>query len=276
MQYTGDGVAFSFFGIDVRWYGLIIVTGIVLAVYLAQREANRRGMGDSIIYDLSLIILPAAIVGTRLWYVIFEWERYQGDLMKILNLRESGLAIQGGIIGALIAGYIYSKKKNYSFLRLADILFPVVALAQSIGRWGNFTNNEAFGTPTDLPWALQIDGVGVHPTFLYESIGTFSIFLILLWLTRKKLTTDGQVSMLYLILYGVVRFFVEGMRTDSLWVGPFRTAQLIALIGIIIGVVGLYILSKRPALAHVPGVNPEDTLAEENKRNRKKKAKKTK
>lgn len=274
MQYRGDGVAFSLFGIDVRWYGLIIVSGIVLAVYLAQREATRRGMGDSVLYDLSLVILPAGIVGTRLWYVLFEWERYQGDLMKILNLRQGGLAIQGGIIGALIAGYFYSKRKGYSFLRLADILFPVVALAQSIGRWGNFTNNEAFGTPTDLPWALQIDGVGVHPTFLYESIGTFTIFLILVWFTRKKLTTDGQVSMLYLILYGVVRYFVEGLRTDSLYVGPFRTAQLIALIGVVVGIVGLFVLSKRPALAHVPGENPEKILAEEKiKTGKKKKAK---
>lgn len=260
MKYSGDGVAFTIFGLEVRWYGVIIVTGIILALYLAQKEAERRGLGDSIIYDIALLIIPVAVVGARLWYVIFEWDRYQGDLSKTLNLREGGLAIQGGILAALIVGYIYCKVKDYSFLRLADIAFPVVALAQSIGRWGNFTNNEAYGGPTDLPWALDINGVGVHPTFLYESIGTFLIFLFLWWFTRNKLTTDGQVTMLYLILYGIVRYFVEGLRTDSLWVGPFRTAQLLAIAGIIVGVIGLIILNKKPSLAHIPGINPKEKI----------------
>ena len=257
MKYTGDGVAFSLFGIEVRWYGLIIVSGMMLAVYLSQREAERRGIAEDLVTDLAIIFLPVGVVGARLWYVIFEWDRYREDLSRILNFREGGLAIQGGIIAALIVAFLYCRRKKCYLPRISDIIFPYVAMAQSIGRWGNFTNNEAFGGPTDLPWALEIDGVGVHPTFLYESIGTLSIFLFLVWFTRKKLTTDGQVSMLYLILYGAVRYFVEGFRTDSLWIGPYRTAQLVALAGALIGLIGLYLLNRQEPLAHIPGPDPQ-------------------
>ena len=129
---------------------------------------------------------------------------------------------------------------------MADIIFPYVALAQGIGRWGNFTNNEAFGGPTDLPWALIIDGQKVHPTFLYESIGDVLICLLLIWFTRKKLRVDGQVAMWYLIGYGILRFFVEGLRTDSLMLGGLRVAQLISCAGILAGIAGLVLLSRRP------------------------------
>lgn len=256
MRYTGDGVAFHLFGLEVRWYGVFIVIGMMLAVLFAGKEAKRRGLKEEDISDLSLYMLPLGIVGARIWYVIFEWERYRGDFFKMINVREGGLAIQGGIIAALIVAYFYARKRDIYFLRLTDIAFPFVAMAQSIGRWGNFTNNEAYGTPTELPWGLWIGEQRVHPTFLYESMGTMAIFLFLLWFTRKKIKWDGQATAWYLILYGTVRFFVEGFRTDSLYVGNFRTAQIVAITGIFLGVGLLFLIQRREAKAHIPGRNP--------------------
>lgn len=251
-QYTGTGVAFSLFGIDVRWYAVFIVSGMILSVFLASREAPSRGIKPDDIYDLALWIFPSAIVGARLWYVIFEWQRYAANPISALNIRGGGLAIQGGVMAALIAGWIFCKKRKISFARLADLAFPFLAMAQAIGRWGNFTNNEAYGGPTNLPWALIVHGQKVHPTFLYESLGDFAIFLFLWWYSRYKNEKDGQVSMLYLILYGILRFFVEGLRTDSLWWGPIRVAQLLSVIGILIGIAGLVCLSRSNATPSHP------------------------
>lgn len=245
MQYTGTGVAFSLFGIEVRWYGIFIVTGMILAMFLSAKEAKRRGLKEDDVFDLAFWAIPIAIIGARLWYVIFEWSSYQGDISKIINIREGGLAIQGGLMAAMITGWIFCKVRKLSFLEMADIVFPYVVMAQGIGRWGNFTNNEAFGTPTNLPWALIVNGQSVHPTFLYESIGDIAICLTLIWITRKKLKFNGQILMLYFVLYGILRFFVEGLRTDSLYYGNIRVAQLLAICGIIIGIAGLVYLSKK-------------------------------
>lgn len=254
-QYTGNGVALALFGFEIRWYAVLIVTGMILAVYLSGREAKRRGLDPELIYDLSFWVLPAAIIGARIWYVIFEWQQYQGDILKIINIRGGGLAIQGGVMAAALAGYFFCRRRKVSMAKLADIIFPYVALAQSIGRWGNFTNNEAFGGPTDLPWALIIEGQKVHPTFLYESLGDFAIFLFLIWFTRKKLRVNGQVTALYLILYGVLRFFVEGLRTDSLYWGPIRVAQLLAILGAIAGIVALIVFRKKKSDDYILGEN---------------------
>lgn len=245
MQYTGTGVAFSLFGIEVRWYGIFIVTGMILAMFLSAKEAKRRGLKEDDVFDLAFWAIPIAVIGARLWYVIFEWSSYQGDVSKIINIREGGLAIQGGLMAAMITGWIFCKVRKLSFLEMADIIFPYVVMAQGIGRWGNFTNNEAFGTPTNLPWALIVNGQSVHPTFLYESIGDIVICLTLIWITRKKLKFNGQILMLYFILYGILRFFVEGLRTDSLYYGNIRVAQLLAICGIVIGIAGLVYLSKK-------------------------------
>lgn len=245
MQYIGTGVAFSLFGIEVRWYGIFIVTGMILAMFLSAKEAKRRGLKEDDVFDLAFWAIPIAVIGARLWYVIFEWSSYQGDISKIINIREGGLAIQGGLMAAMITGWIFCKVRKLSFLEMADIVFPYVVMAQGIGRWGNFTNNEAFGTPTNLPWALIVNGQSVHPTFLYESIGDIAICLTLIWITRKKLKFNGQILMLYFVLYGILRFFVEGLRTDSLYYGNIRVAQLLAICGIIIGIAGLVYLSKK-------------------------------
>ena len=255
MEYKGNGVALTLFGLEVRWYAIFIVTGMMLAVKLLSREMKRRGMDPEKAYDLAMVILPSGIIGARLWYVIFELQRFN-SFFDIINLRNGGLAIQGGLMGASIAALIFAKVHSYSFLRLSDMVFPYVALAQSIGRWGNFTNNEAHGGPTNLPWALKIGGETYHPTFLYESLGDLLIFAFLYYYTRKKLKVDGQVTMIYLVLYGALRFFVEGLRTDSLYWGNIRVAQALSIIGIVIGVAGLIILSSKEPNAHIPGKSP--------------------
>ena len=154
------------------------------------------------------------------------------------------MAIHGALIGGVLAGYIFSRYKKLDFFKLADTVMLGMPLAQSIGRWGNFINQEAHGGPTNLPWGIMVNGVKVHPTFLYESIWDFGIF-VFLWIFRKKKSYEGQVIVLYAILYSLGRFFIEGLRTDSLMIGPLRMAQVISLVGIIGGIVVHMYLSNK-------------------------------
>jgi prolipoprotein diacylglyceryl transferase len=226
-------VAFEIFGISVRWYGILISLGMLIGTILAIREAKRVGIDENKIIDLILFIIPAAIIGARLYYVIFNWSYYSGDILKMINIREGGLAIHGGVIGGTLVGYLFAKHNKLNFWKLADIIAPSLILGQSIGRWGNYINQEAYGTPTNLPWAINVNGVNVHPTFLYESLWDFGVFILLLSY-RKKKKFNGEVFFLYLVLYSIGRFFVEGLRIDSLMLGPFRVAQLLSLILVII------------------------------------------
>lgn len=245
MQYEGSRVAFSIFGIPVYWYAILIVTGMVLAVVLSSKEVKRMGGDEDLIYDLALWVLPLGVVGARLYYVIFEWENYAGDLGKILDIRSGGLAIHGGIIAGLIVGFFFTRKRGIKFFALSDIIMIFLPLAQAIGRWGNFINNEAHGGPTDLPWGVIIDGQKYHPTFLYESIGDFLVFIFLWYFFRNKQKRFGQTTSLYLILYGILRYFVEGLRTDSLWVGSFRTAQLVSIAMVALGLIQFIVQSRK-------------------------------
>lgn len=242
LDFNFDRVAFSLFGIDIYWYALIIIFGILISSKIAQKEFVRRGFKEDFVYDLLFVILPPAIIGARLWYVVFEWDLYKNDPIQILNFRAGGLAIHGGILFAIIALYLYAKNKNISLIDLTDVLAPSLALGQAIGRWGNFINGEAHGTATNLPWAILVDGVRVHPTFLYESIGDFLIFLFLIFY-RKKRPAKGKQTAIYFIAYGVLRFFVEGLRTDSLMIGSIRMAQLTSIVYLIIGIF-LFIRAK--------------------------------
>jgi len=228
-----DPIAFEVFGIAVRWYGILISSGMIIGTILALREAKRLGLDENLIIDFILVMIPSAIIGARLYYVIFDWSQYNGDVMRMINIREGGLAIHGGVIGGVIAGIIYTRVKKIDFWQLADIIAPSLILGQSIGRWGNFINQEAHGGPTDLPWGIMVDGVKVHPTFLYESIWNFAIFIFLMSY-RKKKKFDGELFYIYLVLYSVGRFFIEGMRTDSLMMGPLRVAQVLSLTLILI------------------------------------------
>lgn len=221
-------IAFEVFGIAVRWYGILISSAMIIGTILALREAKRLGLDENLIIDFILVMIPSAIIGARLYFVIFNWSNYNGEIMKMINVREGGLAIHGGVIGGVIAGLVYTRIKKFGFWQLADIITPSLILGQSIGRWGNFINQEAYGSPTNLPWGIMVDGVRVHPAFLYESIWNFAIFIFLMIYRRKK-KFDGELFYIYLILYSVGRFFIEGLRTDSLMMGSLRVAQVLSL-----------------------------------------------
>lgn len=239
-----DRVAFSIFGIDVMWYGILMAIGMILGTLLALKEAKRVGIKEDDVLDLAIIAIPMGLLGARLYYVIFNWEYYSQNVSQILNFRGGGMAIHGALIGGILTGYIFTKIRKIDFLKMADAVMIGMPLAQAIGRWGNFINKEAHGGPTDLPWGIMVDGVKVHPTFLYESIWDAAIF-IFLWIFRKKKKYEGQIITYYITLYSLGRFFIEGLRTDSLMIGPLRMAQVISLIGVIGGVIAHIYLSKK-------------------------------
>lgn len=239
-----DRVAFTIFGIDVMWYGILMATGMILGTYLALKEAERVGISEDDVLNLAIFAIPAGVLGARLYYVIFNWGFYSQNPSQILNFRGGGMAIHGALIGGILAGLIYTKLKKIKFFKMADIALIGMPLAQAIGRWGNYINREAHGGPTNLPWGIMVDGVKVHPTFLYESIWDFGIF-IFLWMFRKKKKYEGQVAVYYIILYSLGRFFIEGLRTDSLMIGPLRMAQVISLVGVVGGIIAhIYLLKK--------------------------------
>ena len=239
-----DRVAFSIFGIDVMWYGILMALGMIIGTLLAIKEGKRVGIKEDDILDLAIVAIPSGLIGARLYYVIFNWDYYSQNISQILNFRGGGMAIHGALIGGILAGYLFSRYKKMSFFKLADTVIIGVPLAQAIGRWGNFINQEAHGGPTNLPWGIMVNGEKVHPTFLYESIWNIGIF-IFLWIFRKKKQYEGELIVLYTILYSLGRFFIEGLRTDSLMIGPFRMAQVISLVGVIGGIIVHIYLSKK-------------------------------
>ena len=241
---TPNPIAFTIFGVDIRWYGILVATGILVAVTLAYLRFPKHGLKSDDLLDIALISVPIGIIGARAYYVIFQWEDYAGDIGKILDVRGGGLAIHGGLICGFVAGFLVCRHKKIKFLDAIDAVIPGVALAQAIGRWGNYFNSEAHGGPTDLPWAIMVNGQGVHPTFLYESIWCLFLF-IFLSIKDGNRKFIGQTFLLYCILYSLERFFVEWLRTDSLMIGPFKQAQLLSLSVIIISLIVYKILSKK-------------------------------
>ena len=240
-----DRVAFTIFGIDVMWYGVLIATGMLIGIALAIREAKRVGISEDDVLNIAIIAIPVAIICARLYYVIFSWDYYSQNPGEIFNIRGGGLAIHGGLIGGILTGFIYAKVKKLDFFKTADAVMVGMPLAQAIGRWGNFINGEAHGGPTSLPWGIMVDGVKVHPTFLYESIWDFGIFLFIMFYMRKKKTYEGEVIVSYITLYSIGRFFIEGLRTDSLMFGPIRMAQFVSLVGVVGGLVLHFYLKNR-------------------------------
>ncbi|QUH26780.1 prolipoprotein diacylglyceryl transferase [Serpentinicella alkaliphila] len=239
-----DPIAFEFFGIQVAWYGIIISIGIILGVIVATKRAVKVGLHEETIIDMCLIAIPLAIIGARAYYVIFKWDYYSQNIFQIFKIREGGLAIHGAVLAGVLGGYLFCKYRKIDFLTLADVCAPSIILGQAIGRWGNYFNQEAYGRPTDLPWAIEINGEMVHPTFFYESMWNFVVFIFLIYYTKKK-KYNGQIFLLYLALYSLGRFFIEGLRTDSLMIGPLRVAQLISISLILIAVIGMKVLNSR-------------------------------
>lgn len=237
-------IAFTVFGIDVMWYGILIACSMITATAITYKRAPRHSLTSERILDFVLICIPAGIIGARLYYVVFNWEQYSGDFFKIINLRLGGLAIHGGLIFGLGTAAVLCILHKLRPLDLLDLVIPSIALAQAIGRWGNYFNSEAHGGPTDLPWAVTIQGQTYHPTFLYESIWCLLLFFILLYLDNHR-RFEGQVFFSYGILYSLERIFVEHLRTDSLMIGPFKQAQVLSLVVIIVFAVSYGILYQR-------------------------------
>ena len=226
-------IAFSIFGISIYWYAVIIVFGIITALFVLKKIDKLYGIEYNQILDLVIFMLPISIISARIYYILFKLDTYILNPASMLDFRSGGLAIYGGIIGGIITCIVYCKIKKINILDILDYLAPALTIAQSIGRWGNFVNIEAYGSKTTLPWRMGIYEIGeyieVHPTFLYESICTFVIFLILIKLQNNR-KFKGEIASIYLILYSFARFFIEGLRTDSLLVGQFRISQLLSVI----------------------------------------------
>lgn len=256
MPSLSDPIAVSLGPFDIRWYALFILSGILGAIWLSSWLAGKRGLDPEFVIDIAPWVVFLGIAGARLYWVLLEWERFRDDPLGALNIRSGGLSIHGAIIAGVVVIWVLTRRRGQPFFTWLDIIVPGVALGQALGRWGNWANQEAFGTPTDLPWAVKIDPAHrpagyeqyatFHPTFLYESIFNLLNAILLAWLVLRlpglRRLRSGDVVALYLVNYGVVRFFIERIRTDSLYIGPLPAAYWLsfALIG-----AGLLILVGR-------------------------------
>lgn len=251
-------VAFELFGLQIYWYAIIIVSGIALALWMSNREALRVGLKEDDMTNFILWALPIAIIGARLYYILFDLGPYLADPIQIFNTRSGGLAIYGGLIAAVIVLLVYTRHHFIDPWLFLDVVAPGVMLGQAMGRWGNFTNHEAYGGETTrhflenlhLPQFIinnmYIDGAFRQPTFFYESMWSF-IGLVLILIIRKKVAVKrGELFLGYVTWYSFGRFFIEGMRTDSLYFfGGLRVSQVLSLILFISGIVLLYYRRKK-------------------------------
>ena len=220
-------------GYEIRWYSILLVFAVIVGILLFQREGKKFKVKPEFVFNMAFWAIIFGLIGARLYYVIFNWDYFGNNLNEIYQIWEGGLAIHGGIIAGFLTVLVYCKKYKVRVIRYLDFIAVPLLLAQAIGRWGNFFNSEAHGRPTDLPWGIMVHGVKVQPTFLYESIWCLALFFFLLWVDNRR-KFKGQTMCLYGMLYSVERFFVEGLRTDSLMIGPFRQAQVISVTAFII------------------------------------------
>lgn len=291
LEFELNRVAFTVFGMEIYWYGVIIAVGFILAVLYGCRKTAPFGVDQDKILDMLFIAVPAALIGTRGYYVIFNLELYRTngklDWGKVIDIRDGGLAIYGGIIAAVIAAVIYCKIRKQPFWSYADCGAYGFLIGQMIGRWGNFMNIEAYGGVTSLPWRMcspkiasellyqgQIDAevyeqilegtLGVHPTFFYESFWNLIGFILLVLLARKGRKFDGQMFLTYVMWYGVGRTVIEGLRTDSLYFfgTGLRTSQMVGILSVVAALV-LYIVRFKTAGPASPPFVKESTKAEE-------------
>lgn len=249
-------VAFSIGAINVHWYGIIIALAIMVALTLATRQSKKFGIDEDNLLDMFLYALPVSIIFARLFFVVFTWDSYKNDLLGIFRIWEGGLAIYGAIIGAVLTVFVYCRVKKIDVLKMCDFACVYLPLAQAIGRWGNFTNQELYGSNTDLPWGMTgnriqafpdpgVDGSKpVHPTFLYESVLNLLVFAILLRL-RKNNKVKGRVFASYLMSYSLVRTFMEFLRTDEFGTGNIRYNQVISIIVFVGSLIWLVYLNNR-------------------------------
>ncbi|MBS4761997.1 prolipoprotein diacylglyceryl transferase [Carnobacteriaceae bacterium zg-ZUI252] len=243
--------------LSVRWYAVIILTGAILATWLSNRVAQRKNFPDEFINDLLFYLFPIGIVGARIYYVAFTWDEYKNNLWDVFKIWEGGIAIYGGLIAGLLVIYWYAKKKHTHPLVVLDIIVPYVLLAQGIGRWGNFMNQEAFGAavsrqyleaqfiPSFIIDRMYIGGTYYQPTFLYESVLSVIGCIVLIVLREKwQHLKIGDLTLGYIFWYGIERFIVEGMRSDSLYIGAIRVSQALSVVLVIFAIIAFFVKKK--------------------------------
>jgi phosphatidylglycerol:prolipoprotein diacylglycerol transferase len=256
-------IAFQLGPFAVRWYGILMATAIVAGMWLAHRQARREGLPADDFVSAGQWAVLAGLVGARAYEVIFNWDYYGQYPAKIIAVWEGGLAIHGGLIVGPLVGAWLAYRWRLPVRRALDVAAPPLALGQAIGRWGNFFNEEAFGGPTALPWKLYISPANrpagytqfdyFHPTFLYESLWDFGVFLLLvLWLRPALRLRPGALFFCYVGLYSIGRFAIEALRLDSFWLGSFRVPQLASVAGLVIAVIGLAWVHRQSSSAATP------------------------
>ncbi len=250
-------IAFTIGGFEVRWYSLMLLTGMLISIFMVIREGKRFNIPKDFMFNLAFWVIIVGIICARIYYCIFNFELYQNNILDVFKIWEGGLAIHGGIIGGLLTIIIYTKRYNINTFKITDIVVVPLLLAQAIGRWGNFFNSEAHGAattyyhlkelhiPEKIIEGMKIGNVYYHPTFLYESIFCLIGFIILLFVRRYRYLKRGQLTCLYMMYYSVGRFFIESLRTDSLMFFGFRVAQIVSVILFITGLVIFIMLSRK-------------------------------
>ena len=256
-------IAFELGPLQIRWYGILMATAILVGFWLAHRRALQEGLPADQLVRAAQWAVVAGLVGARLYEVAFNWDYYGRFPWKIIAVWEGGLAMHGGLIVGPLVGALLARRWGVPVLRALDVIAPSMILGQAIGRWGNFFNEEAFGAPTDLAWKLYISPPHrppefrqfdfFHPTFLYESLWNLLVFAVLVGWVRPRLGRyPGAVFFAYIGLYSAGRFFIEALRLDSFWVLGFRVAQVAGLVGVIVAVVGLAWVTRRGAVRPSP------------------------
>lgn len=249
MPVPASPIAISIGSWDLRWYSILVTSALLVALLIGSRELKRRGLSEEFLIDTMLWALPAGIVGARAYYVVFHWDVYsQMSPGKVFAVWEGGIAIHGALFAAISVAWIYARRRQVTILPYLDVAMPCLALAQAIGRWGNWFNLEAYGAPTDLPWGMVIDGVAYHPAFLYESLWNLAMFAILWKLSCKYIDRPGYTAACYLFGYSLGRLWIEELRLDSEWLGPLKAASVWSVLGIIIGGYIIYRMNRTEVL----------------------------
>ena len=263
-----DKVAFTIFGIDIAWYGVIIACGVIAGLLLGRHLARKSGQDPDLYIDFLIYALIFSLIGARIYYVIFSWDQYADNPLRVFDFRSGGLAIYGGVIGAILTAFVFCKVKKYSMLQLLDTAMPGLALGQAIGRWGNFFNQECFGTYTDNIFAMRLNietaayttqellkesiskggvrYIQVHPMFLYESFWCLMLVIIMVLFYRKK-KFHGQILFTYMIGYGIGRAWIESLRTDQLlfWNTNFPVSVLVSILMVIVGIILMIVFARK-------------------------------
>jgi len=247
---------FGIDGLNIAWYGVIIASAVFIGILLAEHRGRVTGIDKGTIYDLAILLIPTSLICARLYYVIFQWDYYKKNPLTILAINEGGLAIYGAVIGGIVGSFLFCRKRGISFLKLADTLIPSLVLGQAIGRWGNFINQEAFGNLIVnerlqfFPYGVYIDYLKewYQATFFYESMCNIILLTVMLFL-YPKFKREGYLLSFYMIGYGLIRFFIEGLRADSLYLfSGIRVSQALSIIFIMLGIFFLIAINKKASL----------------------------